>query len=323
MIGKKTLCLLLAVMTMFGSCFACAETAPSVYIDGVAVEGGAAEDESALHTEGAAALPDLMNPTAPGELVEENSKARVDYSNTEDGYVMVLYTAETKKRLKTQVKGPKTTYTYNIKPGEWAVLPLTDGNGNYQIKVYQNTSGNSYSTVLAAKTAVELADEFAPFLRPNQYVNYSQSSKAVEVAYELTHGIEHPLGKVEAIYNYVVTNFTYDREKAKNVKSGYLPVLDTVLEEKKGICFDYAALMTGMLRSQGIPCKMIFGYAGKAYHAWISVWSEDTGWVDGVIFFDGTTWQRLDPTFASSGGQSDDIMKYIGNGSNYKDKYCY
>ena len=77
MIGKKTLCLLLAVMTIFGSCFACAETAPSVYIDGVAVEGGAAEDESALHTEGAAALPDLMNPTAPGELVEENSKARV------------------------------------------------------------------------------------------------------------------------------------------------------------------------------------------------------------------------------------------------------
>ena len=93
--------------------------------------------------------------------------------------------------------------------------------------------------------------------------------------------------------------------------------------EKKGICFDYAALMTGMLRSLGIPCKMIFGYAGKAYHAWISVWSEDTGWVDGVIFFDGTTWQRLDPTFASSANQSEEIMKYIGNGSNYKEKYFY
>ena len=28
------------------------------------------------------------------------------------------------------------------------------------------------------------------------------------------------------------------------------------MEIKKGICFDYAALMTGMLRSQGIPCKL-------------------------------------------------------------------
>ena len=60
-----------------------------------------------------------------------------------------------------------------------------------------------------------------------------------------------------------------------------------------------------------------------AYHAWISVWSEDTGWVDGVIFFDGTTWQRLDPTFASSANQSEEIMKYIGNGSNYREKYFY
>jgi len=323
MIRSKILCLMLAVMMMLCSVLAGAENVPEVYVDGVTLENVSMEDESALLTEGEAALPDLMNPTAPGILVEENSKARIDYSNAQDGYVMVQYHAETRKRLKTQVKGPTTTYTYNITPGEWAVLPLTDGNGNYQIKVYQNTSGNSYSTVLAAKHTVELADEFAPFLRPNQYVNYSESSKAVEIAWELTHEVEHPLGKVEVIYDYVVNNFTYDKEKAKNVKSGYLPVLDTVLEEKKGICFDYAALMTGMLRSQGIPCKMIFGYAGSAYHAWISVWSEDTGWVDGVIFFDGTTWQRLDPTFASSGGQSDDIMKYIGNGSNYKEKYFY
>ena len=135
--------------------------------------------------------------------------------------------------------------------------------------------------------------------------------------------MENPLEKVEVIYNFVVTTLSYDREKAATVKSGYLPDLDAVLEEEKGICFDYAALMTGMLRSQGIPCKMVFGYAGTDYHAWISVWTEDTGWVDGVIFFDGTTWQRLDPTFASSGNQSEEIMAYIGNGKNYKEKYLY
>ena len=65
------------------------------------------------------------------------------------------------------------------------------------------------------------------------------------------------------------------------------------------------------------------GYAGTVYHAWISVWSETDGWIDGVIWFDGETWQRMDPTFASSGGGNPDIMDYIGNGSNYVPKYFY
>ena len=112
---------------------------------------------------------------------------------------MVLYRAETKKGLKAQIKGPKTTYNYTIQPGEWAILSLTDGNGSYQVKIFQNVSGNSYSNVLSARMNVELADEFAPFLRPNQYVNYSASSKAVALAQELTEGIEHPLEKVAAI----------------------------------------------------------------------------------------------------------------------------
>ena len=120
-----------------------------------------------------------------------------------------------------------------------------------------------------------------------------------------------------------MSNLTYDKAKASTVKSGYLPVLDDVLAAKKGICFDYAALMTGMLRSQGVPCKLVVGYAGTAYHAWVNVWTEKDGWIDGVIYFDGTTWQRMDPTFASSSNRSETIMKYIGDGKNYTVKYLY
>lgn len=104
-----------------------------------------------------------------------------------------------------------------------------------------------------------------------------------------------------AVYDFVIQNITYDKQLAATVQSGYLPVLDSVLEKKTGICFDYAALMTGMLRSQGVPCKLVVGYAGTAYHAWISVWSEKDGWIDGVVYFDGTSWQRMDPTFAANG----------------------
>ncbi len=298
------------------------EELQNAYVDAVEMEIQEPEVEIIIEaTE--AAIPDILEPEDSGELVMQNERAIIDYSNTSDGYAMVRFIGETQRRLKVQIKGTRTTYTYNLPWGEWAVFPLSDGNGNYQIKVFENVSGSSYSLVAAAEQDVVLADEFAPFLRPNQFVDYSVSSKAVELAWELTRDIDNPLGKVEAVYNYVVKEISYDTHKASTVRSGYIPVLDSVLEEKKGICFDYAALMTGMLRSQGIPCKMVFGYTGGAYHAWISVWTENTGWVDGVIFFDGIAWQRLDPTFASSAGQSEKIMQYIGNGTNYQEKYFY
>jgi transglutaminase-like putative cysteine protease len=236
---------------------------------------------------------------------------------------MVRLTAQTDKKLKAQVAGPTTTYTYNLTSGEWAAFPLSDGNGNYKVTVFENVSDSKYSTVLSASFSLTLEDEFAPFLRPNQYVNYSEAEDTINKGLELTEGLEDPLEMVAVIYDFVVENFKYDKVKAKTVKSGYLPDLDKILEKKKGICFDYAAVMAAMLRSQGVPCKLVVGYAGTAYHAWISVWSEETGWVDGAIMFDGKTWQRMDPTFASSGKKSDAIMKYIGDGKNYTVKYLY
>lgn len=268
------------------------------------------------------AVPVVLVPQASGEKTESCDVAEVDYSHTEDGYVMVRFTGETEKRLKVLLKGPKTTYNYNLPKGEWTVFPLSDGNGKYQLGIYRNVSGKQYATVMMAEFTAELTDEFAPFLRPNQYVNYSEATKAVAKGLEITEGREHPLEKVEAVYDYVVATLAYDYEKASSVKSGYLPVLDEVLESKKGICFDYAALMTAMLRSQEVPCKLVVGYAGSTYHSWISVWTEESGWVDGAIFFDGHQWKRMDPTFASSSDGDEEILDFIQNGK-YKVKYLY
>ncbi len=281
------------------------------------------EDEAVALASSPATHDILLMPSASGLAVKKSDKAVIDYSNTKDGYVMVQFTAATDKRLKVQVAGPTTTYTYDLPVGTWTTFPLSDGNGNYKVTVLENTTQSKYAVVLAESFAVSLSDEFAPFIRPNQYVDYEQATNTVKKAAELTVGITEPLDKVEKIYDFVVNHLTYDKEKAATVKSGYLPVLDSVLSSGKGICFDYASLMTGMLRSQGVPCKLVVGYAGSAYHAWISVWTEETGWVDGVIFFDGTTWQRMDPTFASSSQGSEAVMEYIGDGKNYTTKYLY
>ena len=45
--------------------------------------------------------------------------------------------------------------------------------------------------------------------------------------------------------------------------------------------------------------------------------------MDGIIQFDGKSWKLMDPTFASNGGSSPEIMQFIGNGANYQMKYRY
>lgn len=262
-------------------------------------------------------------PKASGTQVKENSFVKIDYSNTFDGYVMVQYLEKTNVKIKVQVIGPNTTYTYNVTPKEWTTFPLSDGEGNYKITVFKNTTGSKYANVMSVTFKVKLNNEFEPFIRSNQYVNFEQATKTVSKAKELIGNESNTLEKVRKIYEYVTTNLTYDKQRAATVKSGYLPELDSVLVEKKGICFDYAALMAGMLRSQGVPCKLVIGYADKAYHAWISVWTDESGWIDGAIYFDGTAWQRMDPTFASYANNSESILRYISDGSHYAEKYLY
>lgn len=273
----------------------------------------------------------VLVPAATGEAVKQNSSAVIDYSNLKDGYVMVAWTGSGSSKLKVQTKGPSgVTYTYNLRAdGVYETFPLSDGSGEYTVSVFENVSGTKYASIISAKLTASLTDEFAPFLRPNQYVNFTADSAVVAKAAELVSqaGATENLAKVSAVYDYVINNITYDKEKAQTVQSGYLPNVDQVMSSGTGICFDYAALMAAMLRSQNVPVKLVVGNAASGnnvvYHAWLNVWSEADGWVDGVIYFDGSVWKLMDPTFAASGKQSSQIMEYIGDGSNYTAKFQY
>ena len=115
---------------------------------------------------------------------------------------------------------------------------------------------------------------------------------------------------------------TYDDKMAENIPVNYLPDPDRTMDKKTGICLDYASLMTAMLRSQGIPTKLEVGYSEDVYHAWISVYLEDKGWVDDVIEFDGHSWTLMDPTLASA-NDIKSSAKYMKNKDHYKLMYNY
>ena len=263
--------------------------------------------------------PVVLSPEASGTATESCDVATIDISHVAEGYIIADYHGANEK-VKLQIKGPdNVTYSYNMHGGN-EVFPLTAGNGSYTIGVYENISGTKYSTALSCSVEVTITNEFGPYLYPNQYVDFTASSLPVAKASELAYTANTDLEVVEKVYNYMIRNFTYDYDKAANVQTGYLPVVDEVFQSNTGICFDYAAVMATMLRTQNIPTRLEVGYVGEEYHAWISTYIKDIGWVNGIIEFDGSSWNLLDPTFAST---SKSPTNFITENSKYLTKYVY
>ena len=244
----------------------------------------------------------------------------VDLSAVGEGYVAV--SVQDDARLKFQITKDDTTYNYDL-PGDGTptVYPLNMGSGSYTFRLMRNIADDRYAEQWSGTAEVTLDDEFQPFLRPSQQVNYSESSACVALAKELTQSCADDLEEASAVYDYVVANISYDYDKAKTVAKGYLPDPDETLSTGKGICYDYAALTAAMLRSLDIPCQLITGYVGEEslYHAWNRIYIQDQGWLTVEIKVTGDTWKRVDATFASTGTET----QTLENDSNYTTRYTY
>lgn len=265
--------------------------------------------------------PTIYSTTADGVLTTGNELATVDYSNTSDGYIMAKYTGSV-KLIKIQITNPAgTTQTYTLNSdGRYEAFPLTGSNGNYSFRVLENVSGNGYAMAHSGSFQVQLSNALAPYLRPSSYVPYSYGDSAVTKSSELCGGAANDLEKVDRVYSWLVDNVVYDYDLANSkIAGGYVADTEKVINRKKGICLDYAGTMAAMLRSQNIPVQVVSGHVSgtSTPHAWVNVYVTDVGWVYGAIYFDGTAWHRLDPTFAASSHSNNEILSYIGNGSNY------
>ena len=267
-----------------------------------------------------------------GKKTVETAKAVLDITNVNNGYFTASVLKEQKTKVKVTVEKDKVKYTYDLSAKPKAeVFPLQLGDGKYDIKVLFQ-AGSKYSVALSYQIEAKIKDKNAPFLFPNQQVDYKDDSKAIKKAAELVKKKKTTVEKVNTIYNHVITALVYDTKKAEDVTSGkittYVPKVDDVFSTGKGICFDYAALFAAMLRSQGIPAKLVIGYVstdkGNQYHAWNEFYVENKGWFKiNEMKFDGVKFNRLDPTFESSSKGSSKALKFIGDGKNYSPTLTY
>jgi transglutaminase-like putative cysteine protease len=205
--------------------------------------------------------------------------------------------------------------------GSYVTIPLSHGNGTYVVGIYEHVSEDRYAPLLSQSVEVALGDEFRPFLYPSQIVRYAAGDAATTLSQELASGSVTDVDALNGIYRWVCENITYDTEEAAAVTSGlaagYLPDNTDTLNQKKGICFDYAVLTASMLRAQRVPAQLVNGYVDGVYHAWLEVYCVDTGTVSRYTF-NGSMWEQMDPTFDAAARGPLDLSSVIGSGNNYQ-----
>ncbi len=228
--------------------------------------------------------------------------AQFNFSSLETGVLSVEYqmNTESNTRIMIENNGERHFYrlSYDLKQESF---PLKQGNGEYTVTVLAHINGNQYRPIITEMIQVNNVDESRMYLGSIQEIKWNETMDSIQKAQELTQGLQTDTEKVEAIYHYIVQNFRYDYEKVTALTSDYLPDIEIIFAEQKGICYDYASLFAAMLRSVGVPARMAKGYApGIAeYHAWNEVL------VDGEWIVIDTT---MDAAYAA-GGVAYDMIK--------------
>ncbi len=257
----------------------------------------------------------------PGSALT-TTDASIDVSHTNDGYIGACAT-DVAHHLKLQVTHGEMSYNYDLPAdGTPIVIPVNMGDGSYTIRVMRNTGQNNYVETGETSIDATLTSEFAPFLVPNVFCNYSQDSACVAKARDLVRDATTQGEAVQKICDFIVDNVSYDTEKAHDLsgKSGYIPNPDDTLAAGKGICFDFASLGAAMLRSQGIPAQIVTGYVSpqNVYHAWVMVYIDGT-WKSTHFSVEQNAWSRLDLTLAADNSDT----KVVGDGKQYTNRYTY
>jgi len=227
--------------------------------------------------------------------------AKFDTSKAENGIVTITLSNVGSEIIGAHVqKGndQKNAYQYR-KINNVTSLPLQMGPGEYTIRVLRLVEGNTYKPVEAIKIDVKTIDEKAMFTSSNLHVDFAASKTAIPTLAKLSDGKTKDADKAAPVYEEIVKTFKYDNDLAAKILAKtvtmYVPVIDPVFDAKKGICYDYAAVLGGALRNLGIPTKMVFGIVPEltnkdgtyVEHAW------------NEVLIDGK-WLRVDATFDTS-----------------------
>ena len=221
-------------------------------------------------------------------------------------------------------------YNSNQKGKSTLKAALTYGNATYEIDIWTTLSskvlGITRSTRKARLTVtLNNVSDTGGFLLSTGEVVYSSSMQFIKKADEIAATCSNDFEKVSKIYAWLTSYLDYEIADEGTALGIYKCNLDKVYERGYGACYDYAVILAAMLRSQGIPCKVVFGrYTDSDYgHVWNEIYIDSNGSITtDKVDIGGNRWCRLDPTMShtNSGKHSTD---YMNTDRNYVCEFIY
>lgn len=115
--------------------------------------------------------------------------------------------------------------------------------------------------------------EIKKYTAPNSLIDLESDEIVISKAAELREASESDEEYIDKVYK-LISSMEYDYELFNENKDGrfYLPEIDSKFIEGKGICTNKSWIIATMLRSQGIPTKIVDGYQEFiGAHSWNEV----------------------------------------------------
>ncbi|TET37830.1 MAG: DUF4129 domain-containing protein [Anaerolineales bacterium] len=173
---------------------------------------------------------------------------------------------------------------------------LADIDGQFEYSVL------SWAASLTIRDLQHSPGSFPPFIA-EIYLQLPEElpNRVRDLSGQLTHSLSTPYEKVKRIESYLRVNYPYDLDTPPPPQ-GRDAVDYFLFDAERGFCSYHASAMVIMLRSIGIPARVVSGYAMGSYdlemeaykvlerdaHAWVEVYFPENGWIE----FEPTTNRR-------------------------------
>ena len=207
---------------------------------------------------------------APSSVIEAGPLA-LDLAGAGEGYVLVK-AAPCTSNLKLLISlGDRVATESQNSSGEWQRHNLYFGRGSYIFILCENVSGNKYKK-LAELHAGITSDCKDNWLKPNDHVVFDTASRITALADSICSDADSQQTIFRRICSYIERNYAFDYIAGyKIAKLDYevLPDIDHLLDTRMGICKDLSAAVVAMLRSQGVPTVLAYGFGDGKPHAWV------------------------------------------------------
>lgn len=129
-----------------------------------------------------------------------------------------------------------------------------------------------------------LTDDHFDMLEPSKFARSSPELGSFMKIADLEKPVGDPMSALKTLQRGIYDSFDYE----PGVTEVNSPI-EVALEQRRGVCQDYAHIMTAIARAWGIPCRYVSGYlyhkgsrdrsAANATHAWVEAYLPSLGWV--------------------------------------------